>query len=236
METINLSKIKGVIFDLDGVIYDVGPSIRKAVENGVTKYNINVDLDSVMQEIAHLIEDIQNYPLPKIILNSFDLLKKATFLDGMSFFKKMRIAVFLFNEFNKYKEEATAFDGIEEILSKLSKKVKLAILTNNKSTYAEEILNKFKLIKYFDLIIGFNDVSENKPSPEGLLKILEKWNIKDENAVFIGDMTSDVLAGKAANVMTVAVATGLAKKESLLDLNPDFLIDNPIELKNLFNL
>ncbi|MFX1274918.1 MAG: HAD family hydrolase [Promethearchaeota archaeon] len=236
METIDLSKIKGVVFDLDGVIYDVGPSIKKAVEDGIEKYNIKVDVETVLQEIAHLIEDLQNYPLPQIILNSYDLLKKATFLEGLSYFKKMRIAVFLFNQFNKYKEDATAFEGIDGILSKLSKKVKLAILTNNKSTYAEEILKKFNLYKNFNLIIGFNDVTENKPSPEGILKIMDKWRMKNDNIVFIGDMTSDVLAGKAANVTTIAIATGLAKKESLFENDPDFLIDHPLELKKLFNL
>jgi len=236
METIDLSKIKGVIFDLDGVIYDVGPSIKKAVEDGIEKYNIKVNVENVLQEIAHLIEDIQNFPLPKIILNSYNLLKDTSFLEGLSYFKKMRIAVYLFNQFNEYKENATAFDGIEDILSKLSKKAKLAILTNNKSTYAEEVLKKFKLYKYFNTIIGFNDVTENKPSPEGILKIIEKWHLKNDNIVFIGDMTSDILAGKAAKVTTIAVATGLAKKETLIDNEPDFLIEHPKEIKMLFNL
>jgi len=236
METIDLSKIKGIIFDLDGVIYDVGPSIKKAVEDGIEKYNIKVNIENVLQEIAHLLEDIQNYPLPKIILNSYNLLQDATFLEGLSYFKKMRIAVFLFNQFNEYKEDATAFDGVADILSKLSKKAKLAILTNNKSTYAEDILKKFNLDKYFNIIIGFNDVTENKPNPEGILKIIDKWHLKNDNVAFIGDMTSDILAGKAAKVTTIAINSGLAKKESLVENDPDFLIDHPKELKDLFNL
>ncbi len=236
MEKINLSRIKGIIFDLDGVIYDVGPSIKKAVEDCIEKYNIKIDRESILQEIAHLLEDIQNYPLPRIILNSYELLKNTSFLDGLSYFKKMRIVVFLFNQFNGYKEDATVFDGIGDILIKLSKKVKLAILTNNKSTYAEDILKKFNLYKYFNTIIGFNDVKENKPNPEGILKILDGWHLKNENIVFIGDMTSDIIAGKAARVYTIAVATGLAKKESLIENEPDFLINHPKELKQLFNL
>lgn len=232
----DLNNIKGVIFDLDGVIYDIGPSLKKAVEDGVEKYKLSIDLESVLQEVAHLIEDIQNYPVPKILLNSYDLLKDAEFVKGLSYLKKMRIALFLFNQFNKYRAEAKTFEGIDDLLAKLSKKVKLAILTNNKSTYAEEVLVKFNLDKYFDVIIGFNDVTENKPSPEGILKILTKWNMKDTDVAFIGDMTSDILAGKAANVSTVSVATGLAKKQALLDNNPDFLVDSPKELKNLFNI
>lgn len=235
MEKIDLENYKGVIFDLDGVIYDITEAIKKAVDDGIKKYELKVNRDEVMQEIAHLIEEIQNYPMPKIILNSYDLLK-VKFLEGQKYFTKMRIAVFLFNQFNKYREDAVIFEGIDDIISKLSKKVKLAILTNNNSTYAEEVLNKFDIIKFFDPIFGFNDVAEVKPSPEGLQKILQKWNLKPSEAIFIGDMTTDILAGKAANVKTVCVSSGLAQKRSLLENNPDVLIDKVQDLKILFGL
>jgi HAD superfamily hydrolase (TIGR01549 family) len=189
-----------------------------------------------MEEIAHLIEEIQNYPVPKILLNSYDLLK-VQFLEGISFFKKLRIAIFLFNQFNKYKDaESTIFKGIDKLLAKIhGKKLKLAILTNNKSQYAEEVLDKFNLTKFFDTIVGFNDVTEVKPSPEGIQIILKKWRIKPSEALFIGDMSTDVDAGKAANVKMVCVASGLAQKETLKEHNPDILVENTEELINLFN-
>lgn len=236
MEKINLDKYKGIIFDMDGVIYDISEAIRKAVNDSVEKYNINVNPDDVMEEIAHLIEEIQNYPVPKILLNSYDLLK-VKFLEGISFFKKLRIAIFMFNQFNKYKEaESTIFKGIDDLISKLAKKVKLAILTNNKSQYAEEVLEKFNLTEYFSTIIGFNEVTEVKPSPEGIIKILEKWNLKPSEAIFIGDMTTDIEAGKAANVSMICVASGLAQKETLRNHNPDILVDDTEQLIKLFNI
>ena len=148
----------------------------------------------------------------------------------------MRIAVFLFNQFNKYREEAKIFEGIDETISKLSKKVKLAILTNNKSTYAEEVLEKFNLTDYFEIIIGFNEVTKVKPSPEGILKILDRWNLKPSETIFIGDMTTDIIAGKAANVKMICVASGLAQKETLMEQEPDILLDTVQDLNNLFNL
>ena len=236
MEKINLDKYKGIIFDMDGVIYDISEAIRKAVNDSVEKYNINVNPDDVMEEIAHLIEEIQNYPVPKILLNSYDLLK-VKFLEGISFFKKLRIAIFMFNQFNKYKEaESTIFKGIDDLISKLAKKVKLAILTNNKSQYAEEVLEKFNLTEYFSTIIGFNEVTEVKPSPEGIIKILEKWNLKPSEAIFIGDMTTDIEAGKAANVSMICVASGLAQNETLRNHNPDILVDDTEQLIKLFNI
>ncbi|MHA2120469.1 MAG: HAD family hydrolase, partial [Promethearchaeota archaeon] len=201
MEKINLDKYKGLIWDLDGTIFNISDALNKAVEDGIEKYQLSINREEVMEEIAHLIEDIQNYPVPKILLNSFELLK-VKFLEGISFFKKLRIAIFLFNQFNKYKDaESTIYKGIDDLILKLSKnKLKLAILTNNKKQYAEEVLDKFNLTKFFNPIIGFNEVSETKPNPEGLKIILDEWGIKPSEAIFFGDMITDIDAGKAANV------------------------------------
>jgi HAD superfamily hydrolase (TIGR01549 family) len=198
---------------------------------------MNVKTEEIMEELAHLIEEIQNYPVPKILLNSYDLLE-VKFLEGLSFFKKLRIAIFLFNQFNKYKDsESSIYKGIDKLIRNIhDKKLKLAILTNNKSQYAEEVLEKFDLTKLFDIIIGFNEVSEVKPNPEGILKILDAWKIKPSETIFIGDMTTDVEAGKSANVKMVCVASGLAKKETLLEHNPDILVDNTEELIKLFDI
>ncbi len=236
MEKFNLDNYKGIIFDMDGVIFNISEAIKKAVDDSVEKYQMNVNQDEVMEEIAHLIEEIQNYPVPKILLNSYDLLK-VNFLEGIGFFKKLRIAIFMFNQFNKYKDtESSIYEGIDQLISKLAKHKKLAILTNNKSQYAEEVLEKFNLSNYFSTIVGFNDVSEVKPNPEGILKILDKWNLKPTEAIFIGDMTTDIEAGKAANVKMICVASGLAQKETLLEHQPDILVDSTEQLIKLFNI
>ena len=237
MNTIDLDKYKGVIFDLDGVIFDITEAIKKAIDDGIEKYKLEMNRDEVMQEIAHLIEKIQNFPVPEIILNSYDLLKIKP-LEGLSYFKKLRVAIYLFTQFNKYKDaDSTIFEGIDQLISELfRKKIKLAILTNNKSTYAEEVLTKFNLIKFFGTIIGFNDVSEVKPNPEGIEKIVKQWKLKPSEVIFIGDMTTDIDAGKAAKVKMVCVASGLAQKSVLLEHNPDIIVDNTTELKNIFRL
>ncbi|MBY8982931.1 MAG: HAD family hydrolase [Candidatus Lokiarchaeota archaeon] len=235
MEKINLDDYKGVIFDLDGVIYNIISAIKKAVEDIIKKYNLKIDTNSVLEEIAHLIEEIQHYPVPKIILNSFNLLK-LDFLENLSFMKKVRIAIFLFNQFNEYRKDSGLFDGIYEIINNMYKKnLNLAILTNNQRSYAEEVLEKYNIKKYFKTIIGFNEVSKVKPNPEGILKIIKNWNLDPEEVIFIGDMTTDVQAGKSAEVTMICVASGLAKKSDLEEENPNYLVNNTQELRQLLD-
>ncbi|MBY9007004.1 MAG: HAD-IA family hydrolase [Candidatus Lokiarchaeota archaeon] len=236
MENLNLDNYRGVIFDLDGVIYNIINAVKKAVEDVIKKYNLNIDINTVLEEIAHLIEEIQHYPVPKIILKSYDLLK-LDFLKEISYMKKVRIAIFLFNQFNEYRKDSGLFEGIEEIIKQLYKKnINLAILTNNQRTYAEEVLEKYNLNKYFKTLIGFNEVSKVKPNPEGLVKIMKTWNLDPDEVIFIGDMTTDIQAGKAAEVTMVCVASGLAKSSDLKEYKPNYLVNNTEELKQLFNL
>ncbi len=236
MDNFNINSYKGVIFDLDGVIFDVVGPIKQALQDALDKYQINTDVNQALEEIAHLLEELQNYPIPKIILKSYDFLQLKLF-EGISYLKKLRIAVYIFNQFNKNKETAVIFEGIPEIVSKLCvKNIKLAILTNNKNTYAEDVLKKFNLNSFFELIIGFNEVEGKvKPNPDGILKILDQWKVKPSEVVFIGDMVTDILAGKAANVKTICVATGLALKDALMNQNPEILLNNILELRDILN-
>ena len=48
-------------------------------------------------------------------------------------------------------------------------------------------------------------------------------------------MHIDVLAGKRAGVLTCAVTYGIGKREDILNANPDFVIDNILELKKIIN-
>ena len=64
---------------------------------------------------------------------------------------------------------------------------------------------------------------------------MEELNIDKSSTIFVGDMTSDVKAGKAAGIYTIAVATGLVPKERLGLENPDLLLTGTDELCAQFN-
>ena len=49
-------------------------------------------------------------------------------------------------------------------------------------------------------------------------------------------MSTDVDAGKAANVKMLCVASGLAQKSTLQEHHPDILVDTTEELINLFEI
>ena len=95
--------------------------------------------------------------------------------------------------------------------------------------------NKFivPIRKYFCAIIGGEDIKNLKPNPEGIFLILQKTGTQKEDAVMIGDMPEDLMAGKSAGVKTGVVKWGLGKWENLLAASPDYKFKNYKDLLRL---
>jgi len=225
-----MAEAKLIIFDVDGVIYDIVSSVRETVRDGISKYSLQADLQSAMGQVAHSLEIMQSVPFPELILNSNELLD-IPMLEGMTVLKKLKIGAHMYSTFRTHKASATIFPGVDTLIKSLHEKgIKLAILSNNNRQYVEEALSESGILDYFDWIIGFNDVKNPKPDPEGLYKILDKSGIDAADAIFIGDMTSDVLAGDNAGVRTIALASGLVSKSKLEKFEPFKVCDSIQEL------
>lgn len=69
-------------------------------------------------------------------------------------------------------------------------------------------LNENKITKYFDVIIGAEQVKRHKPNPDPVLKAVKMLGLKPSECVFIGDSIYDVIAGKRARVMPIGLTTG----------------------------
>ncbi len=107
-----------------------------------------------------------------------------------------------------------------EIISKLSKKHQLAIFTNRHSAKVRELAKPIS--RYFQCIIGGDDVRRLKPDPEGVYRIFSILEIKDNDALMIGDMPDDIMAGKTAGIKTGAVKWGLGDWDELMAYLPDY--------------
>ena len=74
---------------------------------------------------------------------------------------------------------------------------------------------------------------ERKPSPAGLLKILEMAGVSREEAVMVGDDQPDILAARNAKVDCVTLFCGFGKPVNLLPLNPQNVVHSYEEMVSL---
>jgi HAD superfamily hydrolase (TIGR01549 family) len=77
---------------------------------------------------------------------------------------------------------------------------KLAILSLNTRRTIKKSLELTGIEKYFDIIIGREDVRSWKPSPEGLIKIKNYFGVAERDMVYFGDLENDIKTGKNAGI------------------------------------
>lgn len=117
---------------------------------------------------------------------------------------------FIFKEYNRitpglYKTNIRTFPVVVKVLNHLKNDgYKLAVLTNKDSKMTRYTLELAGIdINLFSAIVTADDVKTLKPNPEGLLSILNKLNVKNDEAISVGDTEFDYYCGKNANVKTI---------------------------------
>jgi beta-phosphoglucomutase len=83
--------------------------------------------------------------------------------------------------------------------------VKVGLVTNSIRKTTEFMLEYAGLLKFMDVIVTNEDVSEGKPSPEGYLLAMKILNVKPENCAVIEDGEYGIIAAKSAGAIVVRV-------------------------------
>lgn len=92
----------------------------------------------------------------------------------------------------------------------------------------EELLEQNDMRQYMDVVLGHDDVVNDKPDPEGIL--LAKKMLGCDDCMYIGDSVMDVRAGKNAGAFAVAFPSNPGKRDALFAETPDAVIASLDEL------
>jgi phosphoglycolate phosphatase len=226
--------IRGIIFDFDGTLLDIREPLQRSIEEVYQAKNINADISSTIEEIGALMETIQGYPLPKILLESYEMFKYITSLKSLSFFKKLEIAIKIFTKYLTYAKEAPLFPNTVEILKKIKKSFDLFIVSHNQTRNVNEHLEKENIKSFFKGIYGADELPALKPDPKALTPIFNSYkSSKLKEFIMVGDMPSDIEVGREAGIWTVAIASGVSSKQTLSEFKPDILVESLDEFLNI---
>jgi len=234
IKALHSKSIRGIIFDFDGTLLDISEPLRTSIEEIFERKKINADIDTTIEEIGALMETIQALPLPKILLQSHELVKHISSFQSLTFLRKLEIAARIFTKYLTYAKEAPFFPGSIELLKKLSKSYDLYIVSHNQTRNLEDHLEREGIENLFKGVYGADLLAELKPSPDALLPVFENYkSYKVKEFIMIGDMPSDIEAGQEAGVWTIGVSTGVSKIETLANFHPSLVIESLEDLKKI---
>ncbi|HIJ82023.1 MAG TPA: HAD-IA family hydrolase [Desulfuromonadales bacterium] len=188
------SRYKVIIYDCDGVILD-------SLESNYVFYN------RVMQYLGR-------EPLDRNNLDARRVLHTYSFHDVMEHFfgsDNRREDAFQFAKTIHYRDLVQYMrmeDGFVDTLDRLKGHTSLAICTN-RATSMEMIIQDFGLTGYFEYVMTASQVTNPKPHPEPLLKVLKHFCIAPHEALFVGDGEVDMLSASGAGIPFISYKSHL---------------------------
>jgi len=189
-DSVLMNQIKVVAFDCDGVLFD-SEDANTAYYNQILERFGRPPMTPEQVYYAHM------HAADQVMAHLFPdrrLLKKANAVRGevgyFPFIKYMRIEPHL-----------------KEVLGLLRPKYKTAIATNRTNTMPH-VLREHGLEGQFDHVVTAMNVSRPKPDPEMLLNILNFFDIRPKEAVYVGDSELDEQAAAAAGITFISYKNG----------------------------
>ena len=104
------------------------------------------------------------------------------------------------------------------------------MVSSKKTDYIELGLNRLGLGPWIDVIVGADNTQRHKPDSEPLLHATRLLRAVPSRCVYVGDAVTDVVAGRAAGMATIAVTWGAATADDLAGAGPSAVVSNVAEL------
>ena len=184
--------IKGLIFDMDGLILDTETISNKLLIDIFSKYDINLNEEIISKTIGlekkKSIKVFEEYLGDNIPIKDIINLHKKVVND---YLEKNGVPVKL---------------GLIELLNYLDEeKIKKVVATSSYRKVAENVLIRANVYNRFDDIICGDEIKESKPLPDIFLKALEKLNLPADEVIVLEDSRMGILAAYRAKIKSIMI-------------------------------
>ena len=230
----------GIIFDLDGTLLDSTDFFLHDIPKEIADY-YGIEFSPLKQEkVASLLFEVFGGQKGGGKFLVVKVMWKVAKKFDVPWHKRLKFLKITQEIYHKGISKIPIIHGVKNALDILSENYNVIFGINTTGSYAE-VLERFEgrmefLERFSDSIITRDRVKYMKPSPEGIITLSDKWGIPMNRIVMVGDMKSDVGAGKNAGVITIGVTSGFYTKEMMEEVNPDFILPDVTQIPNKMEL
>lgn len=216
-DEILLQKTK-ILFDLDGTIIDSSAGIYASLN--------------------YAMKEMNRAPLSQKTLKSFigPPLIDSFVKIGMS---KQEAKEAVDHYRTLYKEKGMyqvfPYNGIEEVLTQLSKKFELFIATSKPEFFAIKIVDHLGYSKFLNAVYGADLEGIRSDKTAVIHDALKAEKIEDlSTVVMVGDRAHDITGAIENQIDNVGVLYGFGDKEELLKAGTQTIVEKPMDLLEIF--
>ncbi len=212
------SPYKGVFFDLDGTLADTAPDLVAAANQLLIARNLPPKPYEVLRPCA-------SAGARGLIGGAFGINPEHPDFIPLrdEFFSNYEKALLV---------NSVIFEGVDHLLDQLDEaKLPWGIVTNKSERFTHPLTDLMGLRQRAVSTVCGDTTPHSKPHPEPILHAARIANIDPSKSVYVGDDIRDIIAGKAAGMMTIAAAYGYCGCEEPPEAwGADYLVRHPKEL------
>ncbi len=206
-----------LIFDLDGTLVNTLEDITASVNHTLA----HLGKDSIPQDaVRKYVGDGINALLIRALGGKAERIDEA-------------VAAYKDHHRRNLVVHSSLYPAVHEVLEHF-KALPMAVISNKTMEFVGPLIERLGIARYFKIIIGADSGLPLKPAPDSVRKIMSDLGVSKEQAVIVGDGTTDVRAGKAAGIITCSVTYGFRSEEELSKAGPDYIIRTISDLEKLF--
>ena len=131
------------------------------------------------------------------------------------------------------RDRTRPYDGILEMLDKLSGEGVKHAIVSNKIDFAVKALSRAYFGERMCAAIGDDPSRARKPAPDSVLAAMREMGVTAQETVYVGDSDVDVLTARNAGVPCVAVLWGFRDEACLRAAGAERLARTPDELREI---
>ncbi len=209
---------KAIFFDLDGTLTDSGEGIINCATLALEHFGIPVPSREEMGVFV-------GPPLDQTFIKFGIPAEKAQ--EAIDVFRSRYLVVGKF--------ENAPYPGIRELLERLKNQGhRLFVATSKPETTAVEILHKFELAQYFEVICGATLDGTRVHKADVIAYLLGKIGTP-ENILMVGDTEFDVTGAAAHGIKTIGVSWGYGKVAAMEQAGAGAIAHTMEELEQFIN-
>lgn len=187
--------VKAIIFDLQGTLVENGvyPSPLRQVKNIL---RIDAPFSDFVMRFEKILM-IEKYPS---LTEAFSVVCEEFHMQPKDYLLEKMVGLW-----NKNKLLSQLYPDTLEVLTELKSEYKL-VLVSNIDCFSKDVIDRFQLEKYFDLIMLSCDTGLLKNDKKFFNIILNKLDLSAEEVLMVGDsLESDLDTAKASGIRGVLI-------------------------------
>ena len=200
-----------ILFDLDGTLIDSTEAILETFHHSFKAHNYPNPKDEDITSLIGYPLDVMYRELGVVEESIWDYV--ATYKDYYRIISTKRTTLLL---------------NAKEAVIQANEFAILGIVTTKTGKYSKVLMEHFDLMKYFEVLIGREDVQKPKPDAEPIMKALEVLDATNREIWMIGDTKLDLISAKNAGVNSIGVLTGYDDR-SVLKQHTDMIFSDALE-------